>query len=57
MNQMPFLRNLNARMDRILIQIIQRGVTDKGMPAWEGALSPSDIGKMADFILSKTEKN
>ncbi|WP_170299290.1 c-type cytochrome [Larkinella terrae] len=44
-------------MDRILIQIIQRGVTDKGMPAWEGALSPSDIGKMADFILSKTEKN
>ncbi|RRB02769.1 PQQ-dependent sugar dehydrogenase [Larkinella rosea] len=48
------LKNGSTRND--LIRIIQRGLTDKGMPAWEGALSPTDIEKMADFILSKTGK-
>jgi glucose/arabinose dehydrogenase len=32
---------------------ISNGITDKGMPAWNGAISKADINKLADYIISK----
>ena len=36
-----------------LINIITNGVLDKGMPAWNGAISKVDIDKIAGYILAK----
>ena len=35
-------------------QIIKHGLVGRGMPAWEGAIQPTDIEKIADYILAKT---
>lgn len=35
---------------------IKNGIIDKGMPAWKGAISPNDIDKIADYILTKRKE-
>lgn len=40
-----------------IIKNIREGIIDKGMPAWEGAISNGDIEKITDFILVKHQKN
>ncbi|MEJ7740661.1 MAG: PQQ-dependent sugar dehydrogenase [Chitinophagaceae bacterium] len=37
-----------------IINNIANGIAQKGMPAWEGAVSKEDITKIADFILRKS---
>ncbi len=36
-----------------IIKNIREGIVEKGMPAWEGALSQEEIEKMAAYILAK----
>jgi glucose/arabinose dehydrogenase len=36
-----------------LASVITNGVLEKGMPAWNGAISKADIGKIADYIIVK----
>jgi glucose/arabinose dehydrogenase/cytochrome c553 len=36
-----------------IINTITNGVLDKGMPAWNGAISKADIGKIATYIVTK----
>jgi glucose/arabinose dehydrogenase len=48
------LKNGSSKSE--VVQTIRKGIVDKGMPAWEGAMNQTDIEKMADFILSKTGK-
>jgi glucose/arabinose dehydrogenase/cytochrome c553 len=40
-----------------LITTITNGVLDKGMPAWNGAISKVDIGKIADYIIVKRKQS
>ena len=35
---------------------ISQGIIAKGMPAWEGVLTPAEIGRMADYILQQGKK-
>ncbi|RZK80948.1 MAG: hypothetical protein EOO92_06340 [Pedobacter sp.] len=35
-----------------IIKNITNGITDKGMPAWNGAISTKDIESLADYILT-----
>jgi mono/diheme cytochrome c family protein len=44
----------SAKMD--IIKVIRNGAIEKGMPAWEGAISEKDMQNLADFIISKTIK-
>ncbi len=37
-----------------IINTINNGVTEKGMPAWKGAIKPADVEKLADFIIRTT---
>ncbi|WP_285008591.1 PQQ-dependent sugar dehydrogenase [Pedobacter faecalis] len=37
---------------RSIVRIITNGITNKGMPAWKGAISKEDIDGLADFIIS-----
>ncbi|MEJ2883290.1 PQQ-dependent sugar dehydrogenase [Pedobacter sp. GR22-6] len=39
-----------------IVASITNGITDKGMPAWKGAVSAEDISKLADFIIEKSGK-
>ncbi|NRF38167.1 PQQ-dependent sugar dehydrogenase [Pedobacter foliorum] len=39
-----------------IVASITNGITDKGMPAWNGAINTEDISKLADFILKKSKK-
>jgi glucose/arabinose dehydrogenase/cytochrome c553 len=36
-----------------ITSLITNGVLDKGMPAWNGAISKNDISKIADYIMAK----
>jgi mono/diheme cytochrome c family protein len=36
-----------------IIKNIRQGITDKGMPAWDGALRKEEIEMLADYILAK----
>lgn len=36
-----------------LIDIIAKGIADKGMPAWGGVLKTQQINQLADFLLTK----
>lgn len=40
-----------------IIKVIREGVIEKGMPAWEGAISKKDMEKLADFIIAKSRKS
>ena len=40
-----------------IVASITNGITDKGMPAWKGALSTTDISKLADFIIARSKPN
>ena len=40
-----------------IVASITKGITDKGMPAWKGALSTTDISKLADFIIARSKPN
>ncbi|MBC8152274.1 MAG: PQQ-dependent sugar dehydrogenase, partial [Bacteroidetes bacterium] len=37
-----------------IVRIIRQGIPDQGMPAWDGAIKPADMDRLADFILAKT---
>ncbi|MFD2866012.1 PQQ-dependent sugar dehydrogenase [Mucilaginibacter antarcticus] len=37
----------------MLMAVITNGVLDKGMPAWNGAISKPQIAKIADYIIAK----
>lgn len=39
-----------------VINNISNGIIDKGMPAWNGAISKNDIEKLADYILKESIK-
>ncbi|MBE9586160.1 PQQ-dependent sugar dehydrogenase [Mucilaginibacter sp. JRF] len=39
-----------------IVNNITNGITEKGMPAWGGAVSAADIDKLADFILVTSKK-
>lgn len=39
-----------------IVASITNGITDKGMPAWKGAINSSYISKLADFIIAKSKK-
>ena len=40
-----------------MFKTIKNGVPDKGMIAWEKTLRPTDIQKVASYILSKQGSN
>jgi glucose/arabinose dehydrogenase/cytochrome c5 len=35
-----------------ILNILKNGITEKGMPAWEGAINQSNMEKIADYILN-----
>ncbi|GAA4201651.1 hypothetical protein GCM10022289_15390 [Pedobacter jeongneungensis] len=39
-----------------IINNINNGIIDKGMPAWNGAISKKDIERLADYMLSESIK-
>ncbi|WP_276088293.1 PQQ-dependent sugar dehydrogenase [Pedobacter sp. JY14-1] len=39
-----------------IVNSITKGIAEKGMPAWNGAISPQDIGKLADYIMLKSRR-
>lgn len=43
-----FLHGANRQS---IIRNITRGIVDKGMPSWNGAISKADIEKLADYII------
>lgn len=43
--------------EKDIIKVIREGVVEKGMPAWEGAISEKDMEKLADFIIAKSRKS
>lgn len=40
-----------------VMQSISSGIPDKGMPAWQGALSQKDMESLTDFLLARAAKN
>lgn len=38
-----------------IIKNITDGITNKGMPSWNGAISTKDIDKIADYMISKSK--
>lgn len=47
---------LHGSDKKSIVASISNGITEKGMPAWNGAISSDDISKLADFILEKSKK-
>jgi glucose/arabinose dehydrogenase/cytochrome c5 len=47
----------HGRDKQSIINNITNGIIDKGMPAWNGAISKKDIESLADFILKETKVN
>ena len=43
---------LNGGTPQAIKKSIAQGVVVKGMPAWEGVLSPAEINRMSDYILA-----
>ena len=46
---------LHGSDKKSIVASITNGITDKGMPAWKGAISSSDIDKLANFILASSK--
>jgi glucose/arabinose dehydrogenase/cytochrome c5 len=46
---------LHGSDKKSIVASITNGITDKGMPAWNGAISSKDINKLADFIIAKSK--
>jgi mono/diheme cytochrome c family protein len=40
-----------------IIKNITNGITDQGMPAWNGAISKGDINQIANYIYKKTRNS
>jgi glucose/arabinose dehydrogenase len=47
---------LHGSDKKSIVVSITNGITDKGMPAWKGAINSSDISKLADFIIARSKK-
>lgn len=47
---------LHGSDKKSIVASITKGITDRGMPAWNGAVSSQDINKLADFIIAKSRK-
>jgi len=47
---------LHGSDKKSIVTSITNGITEKGMPAWSGALSTGDISKLADLIVAKSGK-
>nr|WP_198160816.1 PQQ-dependent sugar dehydrogenase [Pedobacter panaciterrae] len=39
-----------------IVATITNGITDKGMPSWNAAISNKDIDKLADYIIARSKK-
>lgn len=39
-----------------IVASITNGITNKGMPAWKGAINNGDISKLADLIIARSKK-
>lgn len=50
-----WIHGKGTRLD--IMQTIQKGVADKGMPAWESLLSQNEILSLTALILSKQDTN
>lgn len=46
---------LNGSTRPAIKKSIAQGITSKGMPAWEGVLTATEIDRMADYILKKAK--
>ncbi|MES2827048.1 MAG: PQQ-dependent sugar dehydrogenase [Bacteroidota bacterium] len=47
---------LHGADKKSIVMSITKGITTKGMPAWNGALSDVDISKLADFIIARSKR-
>lgn len=47
---------LHGSDKKSIVASITNGITEKGMPAWNGAITSGDINKLADFIIAKSKK-
>ncbi|AGH95441.1 cbb3-type cytochrome c oxidase N-terminal domain-containing protein [Pseudobdellovibrio exovorus] len=50
-----WLHGQGTRLD--LLQVIRKGVPEKGMPPWEGLLKPAEMKDVAAYVYSKIGSN